>query len=135
MHSTINAARGLALALTLSLAAVASATAQESSPVGSWDGAVTPPGGAAIPLVLHVTEAEDGGLAATLDSPSQGAFGIPAASAVFEAGTLTVNFDAIPGGAGYEGTLSEDGSILEGSWSQGGGSVPVDLTRQEAPTE
>ena len=134
MHGTINAARGLALAFTLALASVGSMQAQQASPVGDWSGEVSG-GGPGIPLILHVTEADDGSLAATLDSPTQGAFGIPAGSASFDEGTLTVSFPNIPGEPGYEGTMSEDGSTLEGDWSQGGGSVALSLVREDASAD
>lgn len=42
---------------------------------------------------------------------------------------LTFGLSAVPGGASYEGTLSEDGTTLTGSWSQGGGTAELNMTK------
>lgn len=91
--------------------------------VGDWSGSLQA-GGAEYFLVFHVTEAEDG-LAVTMDSPDQGAYGIEASSAVYASDTLTVGFAAI--GGEYVGTLSEDGN-LTGTWTQGGQTFPLEFT-------
>jgi len=132
-RSTLKSAGTLALVAILGGALAGPALAQESSPVGDWSGSIGS-GGTEIPLILHVTEADDGSLTVSLDSPSQGAFGIPASSASFEAGVLTVSFDAIPGDTGYEGTMSADGSTIEGTWSQQGNHIPLTLMRGDTPT-
>jgi hypothetical protein len=36
-----------------------------------------------------------------------------------------------PGGANYEGTMSEDGTMLTGTWTQGGMEVELNMTRSE----
>jgi pimeloyl-ACP methyl ester carboxylesterase len=97
--------------------------------VGDWSGSLSA-GGAEYFLVFHVTEAEDG-LAATMDSPDQGAYGIEASSAVYANDTLTVGFAAIAGE--YVGTLSEDGN-LTGTWTQGGQAFPLELSPAEEET-
>jgi hypothetical protein len=103
------------------------AAAQDASPVGDWQGTLSA-GGQEFPLVLHVVAGEDG-LTATMDSPSQGAFGIPGDTATFSEGTLTISFSSIAGS--YEATLGEDGDTLSGTWTQGGMSLPLELTRAE----
>jgi len=55
--------------------------------VGSWLGTSTVPG-AELRLVFHITEAEDGTLTATMDSPDQSADGIPISEVMFAAGHL-----------------------------------------------
>jgi len=131
-RSLRNPARTLALLAALGGALAGPALAQESSPVGDWSGTLSA-GGTEIPLTLHVTQADDGSFAVALDSPSQGAFGIPGSDAIFEDGKFTASFD-IPGGAGYEGMMSADGSTLEGNWSQQGNSLPLSLMRGDTPT-
>ncbi|MDX1578993.1 MAG: hypothetical protein R3266_10925 [Gemmatimonadota bacterium] len=129
MLRTVRRSAGALLLAALALAAASgSATAQDASPVGDWEGTLVVPG-AELPLVLHVTEGEDGSLEATLDSPAQGAYGIEGADAVFEEGSLTIGFPQIMGD--YEGTMSEDGNTLTGTWSQLEQSFDLVLTRSE----
>jgi uncharacterized protein len=93
--------------------------------VGTWVGTLE---GLSLRLVFHVSAGEDGALVSVLDSPDQGATGIPTGSTTFEDGTLVI---AVPGiGGRYEGTLQEDGTF-HGSWSQGGGSYGLDLEKVE----
>ncbi|MGD8496422.1 MAG: hypothetical protein PVF05_09555, partial [Gemmatimonadales bacterium] len=90
---------------------------------GEWHG-VLDVGTLQLRLVFHVVEA-DGGYTATLDSPDQGARGIPA-SAVSAAGdSLTVEFTRLS--ARYVGRISADGSRIEGTFTQGGQSFPLSL--------
>jgi len=98
--------------------------------VGDWSGSLQA-GGAEFYLVLHVTEAE-GGLAATLDSPDQGAYGIVASSAVYASDTLTVGFAAI--GGQYVGSLSAEGNLV-GTWTQSGQTFPLEFSRSEGTSE
>lgn len=100
--------------------------------VGSWEGALTLPSGS-LRIVFHVAADDAGNLSSTMDSPDQGATGIPVTSTTFEAGKLTLNASAI--GGTYIGTLSEDGQTLSGQWSQGGMSLDLDLTKTDKPTK
>jgi len=61
--------------------------------VGDWVGTLEA-GGAEFALVLHITES-DSGLAATMDSPDQGAFGILASSVTVTGDSLTVQIEDI----------------------------------------
>lgn len=97
-----------------------------TSVVGDWRGAVSPAPGRSIPLVLHIT-GTPGSLTATLDSPAQGAAGLPVAS-VKQEGT-TLHFVLTTPSASYTATISDDGKTLEGTWSQRGGSIPLIMTR------
>ncbi|MFQ5530617.1 MAG: alpha/beta hydrolase family protein, partial [Gemmatimonadota bacterium] len=94
--------------------------------VGDWSGSLQA-GGAEFFLVLHVTESEDA-LSATIDSPDQGAYGIEASSTIYANDTLTVTFAAIAGE--YVGTLSEEGKLV-GTWTQGGGTFPLEFVPSE----
>ena len=94
--------------------------------VGDWYGTLEAPG---LPVVFHISET-DGNLTATLDSPSQGAMGIPIDSVVLDAGHLSLTVAAI--GGGYEGDLGSDGTIVS-RWRQGGLTLDLTLSRtQEA---
>jgi D-alanyl-D-alanine-carboxypeptidase/D-alanyl-D-alanine-endopeptidase len=72
---------------------------------------------------LHITAAADGKLSATLDSPDQGANGIPCAEVKIEGQALTFSVPAV--GGTWMGTVEDDGSKLSGTWNQG---IPTPLT-------
>jgi fermentation-respiration switch protein FrsA (DUF1100 family) len=83
-------------------------------------------------IVFKINANADGTLAATLDSPDQGAENIAVSKVTFENGRLYLESKVIQGT--YEGQIKEDGSI-EGKWQQGGISFPLPLKRiDEAPT-
>lgn len=88
---------------------------QASAPtiLGEWRGTLSPAPGRAIPLVLHVSGAT-GHWAATLDSPTQGAIGLPVSSVTQEA--AEVRFALAAPKADYVATLSADGRLLTGKW-------------------
>jgi uncharacterized protein len=117
----------LAAAAAALLAVHGSAAAQASPITGSWSGELTIPGGTPLPLVFHITQEGDG-LAATMDSPMQGARGIPVDTVRFADGTVTMRLLAIAGS--YTGRLAGE-NLLEGEWQQGPGSLPLTLRRGE----
>lgn len=124
----------LALVLLLVLAprplGAQAAPAREAF-VGSWEGTLNA-GAVQLRLVFHVSAGDEGALSATLDSPDQGAMGIPATAASVEGSTLTIGL--APLGAQYQGTLSGDGASLEGTFTQGGARLPLVLRRTTAAT-
>jgi pimeloyl-ACP methyl ester carboxylesterase len=95
--------------------------------IGTWSGSLDV-GGSKLPLVFHIVESS-GSLAASMDSPAQGAKGIPASSASFKAGLLSIDIAAIRGG--FEGRLAADGKSIAGAWKQGGRSFQLTLTRSD----
>ncbi|MGD8320887.1 MAG: alpha/beta fold hydrolase [Gemmatimonadota bacterium] len=121
---------GLLLATTACLAGPpAPASSQESSPdrfVGAWEGTLEV-GQARLRLVFHVARNPADSLTGTLDSPDQGAFGIPASSVVSEGDRLRFAVDRL--GASYLGTLSADGTTMDGVFTQVGQEFPLVLTR------
>ncbi|MEM1055004.1 MAG: hypothetical protein AAGI52_05720 [Bacteroidota bacterium] len=91
--------------------------------VGSWSGEIA----GALPVVLHLRAGDETGrLGATLDSPSQNAFGIPTDGATLTDGTLSVHLPSINGS--FEGDV--DGETIRGTWSQNDRNLPLVLTRQ-----
>jgi len=115
---------GLILCLAgLSSAGVAS---EGKSVEGTWLGTLQVPA-AKLRIVFHIKAEPDGSLSATRDSPDQGATGIPMSRAAVEKDRVILEATAIRGR--YEGTLSEDGSTIDGKWTQGGISLDLTLTR------
>lgn len=87
---------------------------------GEWMG-VLDPGPVKLRLVLRVEE-EDGSLSATFESVDQGAT-LDVDTIELEEKELTFSIQRI--GGTYEGKLNEDGSAVEGTWSQGGATFPL----------
>ncbi|MEM8486219.1 MAG: alpha/beta hydrolase [Bacteroidota bacterium] len=98
---------------------------------GAWEGNLVLPNGQ-LRIVFNL-KAEGDGLSATMDSPDQGATGIPVTSTTLEAGILTLNASAIRGT--YKGTVNEAGDAIAGTWSQGGMSLELNLSKTEKPTK
>ncbi len=106
----------------------AASAAATPSFVGDWSGDLETPAGVELPLVLHISqETEGGGYAVTLDSPSQGAFGIEGENARVEDGAFKASFQSI----GAEVALEPDDENLSGNFVQGL-AMPLILQRSEA---
>ena len=82
-------------------------------------------------VTLHITAGKDGSLSATIDAPERGANDTPVDSIAFKDSKLTFAVDAAPGT--YEGTVSKDGSAIEGAWSEQGHNVPLNFARVALP--
>lgn len=111
-------------ALLFTLAAAAPAGAQTIA--GDWQGTLSI-GGVQLRLILHLTPDTKGGFTATLDSPDQGANGIPAGTVSFADASLKVDIPQIMGS--YEGKANTGVTAITGTFSQAGMSFPLDLAR------
>jgi len=118
-----------ALAFILS-ATLASAQPPASPVAGAWEGAIAV---GAVKLRIGVTIAvqPDGRLTATLDSPDQGAYGLPLSDVVFGDGVL--KFALRMANGSYEGRLNESGTEITGTWTQGM-AMPLVLKKVERLT-
>lgn len=74
-------------------------------------------------LVFHIKK-ENEGYVAKMDSPDQGALGLPVSSVTFQQNILKLEMTNI--GASYEGTWKAD-TLIEGKFSQMGQSFPLRL--------
>ena len=97
--------------------------------VGSWRGELEVGGGVTLTLVFNITQDDAGALAGTMDSPDQGAVGIPLTSVSTEGDSVTFSIQAIQGT--YTGSLSEEGDQISGTWNQGPASLPLSLVKGE----
>jgi len=128
MHAS-STARRVALVLCLASAIILPASAQEkASLVGSWLGELKIQS-QSLRIVFNIT-GEDGKPKATMDSPDQGAKGLPVSSVTIDGNSVTI--ESKPIGAIYKGELSPDGKRMTGTWSQRGVSLPLDLAWQKA---
>ncbi len=93
---------------------------------GDWYGNLEVQPGVTLPLVLHVSET-NGAYSATLDSPKQGAFGIPVTTTTYENSVLSISLSTM--GLQYTGTLKSD-ALVEGTFTQGPLTMPLTLGRE-----
>jgi pimeloyl-ACP methyl ester carboxylesterase len=91
---------------------------------GTWTGRLALPS-ASLRLVFEVS-VSNGKVTATMDSPDQGARGIPVSSVTVENGKARFEVGTIRGV--FEGILVEEGRKLEGIWIQGGARLPLSLS-------
>lgn len=97
---------------------------QEQSFVGTWQGNLFV-GNMSLRLVFHFTLQPQGGYKATMDSPDQGAFGIPTDTVIVQDGTIQVIMKAIAGE--FNGTRPVASDSIVGTWTQVGREFPLVL--------
>ena len=109
--------------LLISLLTSISLTAQDIT--GQWNGALKIQG-TQLRLVFNVTKT-DNGVSSTMDSPDQGAKGIPTTTTSFKNSILKITIASAK--IEYEGTLGQD-NIVVGTFKQGGQSFPMNLSKE-----
>jgi pimeloyl-ACP methyl ester carboxylesterase len=82
--------------------------------VGIWQGTIET---ANLKVVFNITENTDHTLAATMDSLDQNVFGIPARQVTCVKGHFRLAVPIVQGS--YEGQMNDDGSEIDGKWTQG----------------
>ncbi len=90
---------------------------------GSWKGALDVQG-TQLPLIFHIKKENDRWVT-TMDSPAQGASGIPVDSTAFSDNKLFLGVKAA--GLSYNGTLSNN--TITGEFKQGGATLPLVLAK------
>ena len=85
------------------------------------------PGGS-LRLAIHIVNTTEG-LTATMDSLDQGANGIPVTTVTRNGSSLKLEVKGV--GGVFEGTIDAALAKIDGTWKQGGGSLPLVLTRQK----
>jgi uncharacterized protein len=98
---------------------------------GPWMGTLDT-GGGKLRVIFHIVNTEDG-LIATLDSPDQGAKGLPTTSVTRDGSTLKIEVKGI--GGSFEGKIAADLSSIDGNWTQGGRTLPLVLKRVKDQAE
>ena len=93
---------------------------------GKWEGQLDSSVGP-VHLNFNISN-KDGSAVGTIDSPDQGAVGIPVSLISASENSLKIEVKFIP--AGYNGKLSDDEKTLIGEWSQAGKTYPLVLTKK-----
>jgi hypothetical protein len=91
---------------------------------GQWNGVLKVPG-AQLRVVFNISKTENG-YSSTMDSPDQGAKGIPVTITSFENSILKLQIPTVT--IVYEGALNKD-NIIVGDFSQGGQSFAMNMSR------
>jgi len=98
---------------------------------GSWLGTLDT-GAIKLRVVFHIVNTEDG-LMATMDSLDQDMKGLPVTSVTRQGTALKLEAKQINGV--FEGTISPDLATISGTWSQGGGTLPLVLKKVKDTAE
>jgi len=101
--------------------AVAMAQVPASPVAGAWEGTLDAMG-TKLRIGVAITASPDGSLQATMDSPDQGAFGLPLNDVTFTGGVLKFALARAKGT--FEGTVNDAGTEIKGTWTQ---MVPLPL--------
>src|SRR3984957_15615666 len=96
---------------------------------GAWQGTLQ--AGRELRLVVKISKA-DGGLKAILYSIDQQGPGMPASAITLQGSTVKMSVAGI--GGTYEGKLNADGTSITGTWTQGGGPLPLNLKHVTSET-
>lgn len=93
---------------------------------GKWNGILNVQG-IQLRIVFNIAQT-DKGFSSTMDSPDQGAIGIPVTSTSYESSILKLEISTV--GIQYEGTLNKENEFI-GMFKQAGQSFPMDLTKEK----
>ncbi len=97
---------------------------------GTWNGLLEVQG-TQLRLVFNISQT-DHAYSSTMDSPDQGAKGIPVTSTSYENNVLKIEISNA--GIQYEGTLNEE-HVFVGTFKQSGQSFPLNLTKEKVEKE
>lgn len=92
---------------------------------GTWMGTLDT-GAMKLRVVFHIVNTEDG-LTATMDSPDQGAKGLPTTSVTRTGTSLKIEAKNLNGV--FDGKIAADLSTIDGNWTQHGSTMPLVLKR------
>jgi uncharacterized protein (TIGR03435 family) len=114
-----------------------SAPASTQDIIGTWQGTLHVAAAADHPeinlrIVNKITKDDKGDLKVLDYSIDQGGQAMAATKAIFANGVFKYAIEGI--GGAYEGTMSADGKTITGTWTQGPGSLPLNLERVNADT-
>ena len=118
---------GLIAAATMGSSGAPAPDSASSRIDGTWQGVLE----GMLRLVVHVERGPGGALRATMDSPDQGAMGLPIDTVAFAQDSLRFGLRRI--GGDYAGRMNATGDTISGRWRQGGLSLPLLLARTEHP--
>lgn len=123
--------QGQSFPLNFTLSGRQPKAAQPSDIDGAWTGTLQA-GPNKLRIVFHIFNTVEG-LHATVDSPDQGANGIPASSVMAKGSHITIEVQSIRGK--FDGTIDARRTEIQGTWMQGGASMGLVLERAQNVSE
>lgn len=97
---------------------------------GKWDGAIEVPG---MKLELNVELSQaDNTWKGNLDIPVQRILDMNLDELKIEGSTISFRLTQVPGNASFKGNISDDRTKINGDFSQGGGTFPMNLLKEDA---
>jgi pimeloyl-ACP methyl ester carboxylesterase len=115
--------RGAALPLTFAKTDRPPPEPKVVGPEQLWEGTLEANAGLQFRIALHLSKTENGKVVGTLDSLDQGQKGLKLSSVTLDKSQLA--FTMKRAGVVYEGKVNEQGTEVVGTWSQGGGKLPL----------
>ena len=103
-------------------------TKNESNIAGQWLGKITV-GNNSMLVIFNISLDDNGGYMSTMDSPSQGAKGIPVTETTLVERTVVIDIKIA--GATFAGVMDLDGKVINGHWSQSGQKFELVLSRKQ----
>jgi hypothetical protein len=95
------------------------------APAGHWVGTI--PAGPGLDIEVDIAKQGEG-WRGTISIPAQGAKGMPLDPVTLKDATVSFAIKGAPGDPHFSGDLAKDGKTIAGTFSQGGGSLPLTLT-------
>jgi len=105
----------------------ATTTASVSAAIGDWEGKIDARG-ARLRVIVHISQAADGKLTGSLDSPDQDTAGIAIDLVSYKDPDLHFAIERI--GSSFDGKMIHDNSEISGEWKQSGLSLPLVFERR-----
>src|SRR5271156_2595133 len=96
--------------------------ASVSAAIGDWEGKIDT-GNGSLRVIVHISQAADGTLIGSLDSPDQGTTGAAIDSVVYKEPDLHFTIERF--GSSFDGKMDQDSSEITGEWKQSGLSLPL----------
>ncbi len=102
-------------------------TAQQKDMSGIWTGKLELPNSMKLTVVFNISKDDSGNYKSTLDSPDQGAMGIPTESTIITGDSILIKIPVVQGF--YSGKIIYDEMKIEGKWSQAGMSLDFTVNK------
>ena len=96
---------------------------------GIWAGKLSLPNSLELTIVFNLSKDDSGKYISTLDSPDQGAIGIPTESTTISGDSILIKIPVVQGF--YSGKIFFDEMKIDGKWFQGGMSIDLIVNKVE----
>ena len=115
--------------ILLALLFITPSFSQQKDISGIWTGKLELPNSMKLTVVFNISKNDSGNYVSTLDSPDQGAMGIPTESTTITNDSILIKIPAVQGF--YSGKIFFDEMKMDGKWSQGGMSLDFTIIKVE----